>query len=231
MIKVVFVDIDNTLLSFSEFVKQTMREGFDKFGLKPYEEYMFHTFERINNSLWRRLEQGELTQNQIESVRWNMVFEELGIDFDGITFERFFKECMYVSAILEEGAMEFLCYLSSKYILCAASNGPYFQQLNRLEVGEMYHFFNHFFISEKVGAEKPSRAFFEYAFKELKEAGMTDLKPEETMIIGDSLTSDMAGGKGYGMKTCFYTRGRKMDGRPENVDYMIVSLSEVEKVL
>lgn len=36
-VKAVFLDIDNTLLSFDGYVKQTMKEGFEHFGLKPYE--------------------------------------------------------------------------------------------------------------------------------------------------------------------------------------------------
>ena len=31
--KAVFLDIDNTLLSFDGYVKQTMKEGFEHFGL------------------------------------------------------------------------------------------------------------------------------------------------------------------------------------------------------
>ena len=58
LIKVVLIDIDNTLLSFTGYVKEAMREGFSLFGLKPYAEDMFPVFERINNSLWRQLEQG-----------------------------------------------------------------------------------------------------------------------------------------------------------------------------
>ena len=42
--KAVFLDIDNTLLSFDGYVKQTMKEGFEHFGLKPYEPYMFDIF-------------------------------------------------------------------------------------------------------------------------------------------------------------------------------------------
>ena len=32
----VFIDIDNTLLDFEEYVKQSMKTGFEHFGLKPY---------------------------------------------------------------------------------------------------------------------------------------------------------------------------------------------------
>lgn len=58
--KAVFLDIDNTLLSFDGYVKQTMKEGFEHFGLKPYEPYMFDIFIRENTKLWRQIEQGTL---------------------------------------------------------------------------------------------------------------------------------------------------------------------------
>ena len=44
LIKVVLIDIDNTLLSFTGYVKEAMREGFSLFGLKPYTEAMFPVF-------------------------------------------------------------------------------------------------------------------------------------------------------------------------------------------
>ena len=34
--ELVFIDIDNTLLDFDEYIRRTMREGFAHFGLKPY---------------------------------------------------------------------------------------------------------------------------------------------------------------------------------------------------
>ena len=56
MIQVVLIDIDNTLLSFSGYIKEAMRDGFAQYGLKPYTEAMFPVFERINNSLWEQIE-------------------------------------------------------------------------------------------------------------------------------------------------------------------------------
>ena len=54
--ELVFIDIDNTLLDFDEYIRQTMREGFAHFGLKPYEPYMEEIFHRENGKLWRRIE-------------------------------------------------------------------------------------------------------------------------------------------------------------------------------
>lgn len=64
--KAVFLDIDNTLLSFDGYVKQTMKEGFEHFGLKPYEPYMFDVFIRENTKLWRQIEQGTLVFEELE---------------------------------------------------------------------------------------------------------------------------------------------------------------------
>ena len=118
MIKVVFIDVDNTLLSFSGYVKETMRKGFSLFGLPPYEDYMFYVFEEINNSLWKKIEEGTMTFNELISVRFDMVFKKLNISFDGKTFEAYFRRELNNSAVLEPNVIDSLKYLHDKYVLC-----------------------------------------------------------------------------------------------------------------
>ena len=89
MIQTVLIDIDNTLLSFDAYVKQTMKEGFEHFGLKPYEPYMFDIFIRENTKLWRQIEQGTLVFEELEKIRWNIIFKYLDIEFDGTVFEKY----------------------------------------------------------------------------------------------------------------------------------------------
>ena len=228
--KVIFIDIDNTLLSFSEYVKHTMQTGFEHFGLKRYEPYMYDTFTEENNKLWRRIEQGTLVFSELEKVRWNIIFSRLGIDFDGTVFEKYFRRALYDSAIPMPYADEMLRYLSGKYILCAASNGPYEQQVHRLEVAGMKRFFDYIFISEKLGASKPSEEFFRRAFAELNGGREEAIMPADTIIIGDSLTSDIDGGRNYGMKTCFYN----VSGVESDIikaDYVIKELNKIEGIL
>lgn len=230
-IKAVFIDIDDTLLSFSGYVRQAMKDGFRLFGLKPYEEEMFPIFERVNNGLWRELEKGELTFEELIKVRWNRIFKELGIDFDGVRFETFFREQLHFSAVPEEGAMELLSYLAGKYVLCAASNGPYEQQMNRLRVGNMEDSFRHFFISSKIGAQKPSREFFDACFAELRETEFPELRAEETIIIGDSLTSDISGGTSYGMHTCHYRKKPLQNAETSTAEYTVDKLLDIIRIL
>ncbi len=216
MLQAIFFDIDNTLLSFDEYVRHTMQEGFSHFGLKSYEPWMFDAFTRVNNGLWRRIEDGSLSFEELTRIRWNQVFEVLGITFDGPTFETYFRSALYDSAIPEPGARELLTSLKGKYLLYAASNGPFEQQIHRLQIAGMYELFDDVFISEKVGAAKPAKAFFDYAFAKINAKRNVPLMPEECMMIGDSLTSDIAGGLAYGMRCCLYLRGRKMQA-PEGV--------------
>ena len=161
--KAIFIDIDNTLLDFDAYVRTTMEQGFAHFGLPAYRPEMYHTFTAENNKLWRQIEEGTLTFAELQKIRWNNVFAALGIHFDGPAFEHYFRAALHESAIPVPGAMELLQSLSGRALLCVASNGPYEQQLHRLEIGGMKQYFDYFFISEHAGAAKPAPAFFDYA--------------------------------------------------------------------
>ncbi len=237
----VFLDIDNTLLSFSDYVREAMASGFAKYDLHPKTDdldELMAIYDEVNGALWRQLERGEMTFDELIDVRcelidvrWNRVFAAMGIDFDGRAFERYFRDALHESAIPEAGAKELLAYLHGKYTLCAASNGPYEQQVHRLEVGGMKDVFAHCFISEAVGAQKPDPAFFDHCFAKLRASGFPDLRPEETILIGDSLTSDIAGGKGYGMQTCWYRREPKPVPAGGEPDFIVDRLEHVQEIL
>lgn len=231
MIKVVLMDIDDTLLSFSGYVKETMKEGFSRFGLPEYDDAMYAVFRKTNDALWRQIEQGTLTFDELLKFRWNKIFRELKIDFDGTVFEKFFRAKLFDSAILEPGATDLLDHLCNNYILCVASNGPFEQQINRLRVGQLYGYFDHFFISEAIGAQKPSREFFDFCMERIREKEDPHVLPEEVMMIGDSVTSDIAGGKRYGFKTCLYAGAQGSAAPVAGADHVVDHLSEIKQFL
>lgn len=228
--KLILIDIDNTLLDFDAYIRQTMEEGFAHFGLRPYEPWMYDVFHRENNKLWRQIEEGTLTFPELEKIRWNNVFAGLGVDFDGPVFEKYFRAALHESAIPVPGAHELLEALRGRYLLAAASNGPYEQQLHRLALAGMRDCFNYFFISERIRASKPSPVFFDAAFREVNEGRGTPIAPQDAAIIGDSLTSDMAGGRGYGLRTVYY---RRPGAAPANdsVDVTVEDLRDIPALL
>lgn len=231
MIRTVFIDIDDTLLSFSGYVREAMRTGFAHFDLPAYTDEMFSVFEEVNHGLWRQIEQGTLDFEELQRIRWNRIFAALEMDFDGPTFETYFRERLFDSAVLEPNVRPMLRYLESRYILCAASNGPYEQQLNRLRVGGIYDHFRHFFISSKIGIQKPEKGFFDACFEELRAGSCPDLAPEEAMIIGDSETSDISGGADYGMHTCLYLKKPSQAPVSTRAEYVIEDLLDIRSIL
>lgn len=166
-IKVLFLDIDNTLLDFDAAAAWAMEQCFQKAGLE-YKSEMFAAFTEENNKIWQRIERKELTMDDLFYVRWQAILGHLGLEADGVEMEKEFRVLLNLSAVPVEGAEEILTYLKQqKYCLCAASNGPYDQQINRLKKADMLKYFAHCFVSEKVGADKPSQRFFDGCLKEL----------------------------------------------------------------
>ncbi len=225
MIQAVLIDIDNTLLDFDAYVQTTMRDGFETFGIGPYTDDMFDTFTHVNHGLWRQIEEGTLTFQELTEVRWNRVFEALGIVCDGPAFETYFRACLRESAIPVEGAFDLLEHLKGRYVLGVASNGPYEQQLHRLKKGNMFSYFSHYFISEKIGASKPSEQFFSHCLEEL------GIPAANIVMIGDSLTSDMAGAVAAGMHTCYFDKHKTGIVTDLPLEYTVDSLKAIADFL
>ena len=173
MSRAVFMDIDNTWLDFDAAAQEGMAHCFEDAGL-IYKPEMFSVFKEENDRIWKKIEQGILTMDDLPYVAMEMLF----------------RKCLFYSAVPMEGAKEILDHLQGKYILCTASNGPYEQQICRLKKADMLKDFDHCFVSEKIGVDKPDVRFFERCLEQLP-----GIRAEECMIIGDSLTADIAGGQ------------------------------------
>lgn len=225
MIRTILMDLDNTLLDFERCAEAAMRRSFSQFGI-PFQEGMFPAFTEINNTLWREVEQGRMTREELHRVRWSRIFEMLGISEDGERFEPCFYANLSDSHEIVEGAYELLEYLSPRYALCIASNAPYEQQKQRLKSANMLQYFDHVFTSERIGYAKPNRRFFEYCFRTLGNCAK-----EETLIIGDSLTADIQGGTDFGIRTCWYNHSREICGPAFHPDFTVNSLVEILNLL
>ena len=73
---------------------------------------------------------------------------------------------------------------------------------------------------------KPEKGYFDYCF-----ARIPDFDPALAMIVGDSLTSDILGGKNAGLRTCWFNRTGRPP-RPDIVpDFEIHRLEELPDIL
>ena len=220
-IRLILIDIDNTLLEFDAFVRQFLNDTFKSENKGD----LYDVFHANNQMLWKKLEQGEMTMQQLQAVRWQMILDELGLDEDGMEMERRFKAAMHESTIITPNAMEMLKALSKDHVLATASNGPYEQQVYRIHKAGMAKYFTYHFISQDIGFSKTDVRFFEEAMKRTGNAYAKD----EIMIIGDSHSSDMKGGMNYGIHTCFFDR--ENTGNTKGYDMCVNDLSEIAQKL
>lgn len=221
---VVFIDIDDTLLDFTKCANDAIKSACNKFGV-PYTTTLVDTFHPINLDLWHRLEKKEVTKEKLFDTRFQIVFDKLGIKADGIAFETAFRENFHESAILVDGARDLLEYLRSKYKVYVASNASMHQQTNRMKRAELDGYIDGYFVSEEIGFPKPQKEFFDACFKALP-----DVKPQDVVMIGDSLSADIKGACEYGLKTIWYNH-RNEPTAGVKCDYIVSRLSEVKNIL
>ena len=224
MIKYVFFDVDNTLIDFGESAKLAMPSLFKKMGY-PYNEEVPKIYHRIGDPLWEAVERKEITGKYLRSVRWGLICKELGFECDSEKMEAEYAKQLSNFAVLIEGAEELLKYLKEKgYIIAIASNSYLEQQINRAKISGIDKYIDAYFASMDIGFEKPRIEFFNACFE-----GLGNPPKDEVIMIGDSLTADVGGGKEAGIKTIWFDKNRTY--AENDSDYAVTSLTDIKNIL
>lgn len=225
MIKTVFFDIDDTLLDFHKAESEAIRQTFLELGIEPTDE-LIELYSRINLSQWKLLEKGEISRPELLTRRFDILYSQLGLSISSEKTQDIYEEKLSQGAYFLEGAEELLQALSGKYELYVVSNGTAYVQNRRIAKLGLSKYFREIFISEYVGFDKPSKDYFDACF-----AKIPGLEKDKSIIVGDSLTSDIRGGINAGLKTCWYNP-RLSSKNPEiPADYEIHKLSELPELL
>lgn len=198
MIRFVFLDLDDTLFDFHKAERAALTKTLTALGLEPAPEVLAR-YSAINQWHWERLEEGKLTRDQVLLGRFQVLFSELGVDADPDTAQERYERYLAQGHYFIPGAPELLEALAPRYQLYLASNGTAVVQAGRIESAGIAPYFQDIFISQHIGHNKPSKAFFDACF-----ARIPGFDRAQAVLVGDSLTSDMRGGLAAGIRTCWY---------------------------
>ena len=225
MIEYLFLDLDDTILDFRKAEAVALERALGSAGIEATPAIMAR-YSRINMACWKEMERGELTRERLKTLRFERLFSEFGLKGDCHALSEAYMTCLGQGHWFLPGAEEAVERLSKKYRLFLASNGTPAVQQGRMNSANLYRFFEQCFVSEELGADKPSRVFFDRAF-----ARIDGFDPSRAMMVGDSLSSDIQGGINAGIRTCWVnTNG--YPPKPEIVpDYTIQSLAQLEALL
>ena len=227
MIKTVFLDLDDTVFDFLACERVAISKTLLAFSVESTEE-IIKKYSEFNKMQWEALERGEITRDEVVTRRFKLLFDYLGRAVDPWAVQAHYQEYLSCEHIFMDGGEELLTELSAskKYKLYAATNGLARVQWRRIRESGIDKFFDGFFISEEMGANKPSPVFFEACFEKIE-----GFDKESTIIIGDSMSSDIKGGVGVGIKTCLFNPRRKLISGELVPDYEIHSLKEIIPLL
>ena len=187
MFEFLFLDLDDTILDFQKAEHIALSKTLQSFGLNPTENVL-KRYNLINKAHWEALERKELTREQVLVGRFQVLFAEMGIESDPVTVARTYEHNLGIGHYFLPGAEEAVEALSKKYKLYLASNGTESVQKGRMTSANLYRFFETVFVSQEIGHNKPSKAYFDACF-----ARIPDFDPRKALIVGDSLTSDILG--------------------------------------
>ncbi len=226
MIKYVFLDIDDTLLDFGKAEAAAIKKTFERIGV-PATPEVIARYSRINDEHWARLERRELTREQVLVQRFDALFAELGIkNVPSEMAQASYEYLLGIGHYFVDGAPELLEALDGKYELYIVSNGTASVQDSRIESAGIARYFKGIFISERLGADKPSREFFERVFSRIE-----GFERDKAIIVGDRLSSDILGGINAGIKTCWFNPKALPQSGDIVPDHEVHALSELPELL
>ena len=213
-------DADHTLFDFDLAEVKALANSLTEFGF-TYNDEIGETYRTINKNIWRQLERGEITPNELRTTRFLRLFNAIGIEANPEPFSDAYLRHLANCGDLIDGTEAAIQQLSQQYQLGLITNGLSDVQRPRLAASPLQPYFQTFTISDEVGYAKPDPRIFDVAF-----ATMGNPAKSEVLIIGDSLTSDMQGGVNYNIDTCWFNPHQKShNGLP--ITYEIAHLSQL----
>lgn len=233
----VLVDLDNTLLDFGVCEKRIQEEMAREFGYMPRTkdgQDLTAAYRAINSELWRSYERGEIDSAALQTERFRRLIEKLDVTAAARPPEAWFLNMQFIKRL---SACAELVPLADRIVpaiapIVAITNGFPDVQYPRIKASGLGKWVDRVFISEEIGSAKPSQAYFDHVLSEL---GGPD--PRECIVIGDSLSSDIAGGLAAGMDTVWFDRsgalGVHAAYQPEGVEptWRITSLAQLKKIV
>ena len=229
-----FLDFDDTLYDTYGNAVIALRETFEHFQLGRWfsdPQVFYDAYWTANIDLWSKYSKGEIDRPFLIVERFRRpllagdgfaVTEQFCLEMS----DYFLDRCAEKPGVID-GAHELMYYLRQKgYRMHMTSNGFHEVQYKKLAACGLRDYFTTIILSEDAGANKPSKAFFDYALQR------SEALPTKTLMIGDNLQTDILGALNAGLNAMFFNRwGVDVNESPQAPTYVVDSLRDIIKIL
>ncbi len=208
MVNTLVFDLDNTLIDRNAAVEKFLQIWLGKFGNLTPEVIKTEMPFIMTKDNWGYLPREDFGKWLIEKYDAKQTVNDF--------LQLYFIE-VPTFVVLEPLVESMLHQLKSKYKLILATNGASVTQRKKLEVTNLYTYFEpeNIFVSHEVGWDKPDKKFFMHMFESLK------VNPENMLMIGDDPWNDIFGANACGIKTVWIANDRTFDYSYVKPDFII----------
>lgn len=228
----ILFDLDQTLLDFHATEHLALKVIIEQNG-QVFTEALYDFFKQTNKNLWLEYEKKVISRSELFETRFRRLFEKCGCNTDEMDIAKInsdFIDIMSQNGVLMDDAVECLKRIKDNipdarmYVI---TNGATRNALGRIASTGLDSFLSGVFVSESMGAAKPSVEYFDMVREAIGEPD------ERYIVIGDSLTSDMLGAKNAGLTSCWFMPSGDIAGALKGyaVNYTAASFDELFDVI
>lgn len=219
-------DLDHTLLDFESAEETALTQMLEDMNFPDVQAFKDY-YKPMNQGLWKDLEQKKISKKDLINSRFAIAFAHFGRDVDGEEMALRYQDYISQQGQTFPGAEDLLAKLVERgYQLYGATNGVTAIQQGRLKQSAITPYFKEIFISEQLGTQKPEVAFYEKIGNLIP-----GFAKEQALMIGDSLTADIAGGNASGIDTVWYNPDRKENTSLVVPTYTVSNYQEIADLL
>lgn len=226
--KAIIFDLDNTLLDYDQSEQNCMKQALADHQLNDDLEWdeFWTIFGPINFKYWMDRNLNNHNIYQVLEYSFTDTFQALKRNStESLAITKTYWDLFCSTCHLEPNADKILDSLHGSYKLGVISNGIGEAQRKRLTAGQLDPFFDALIISDEVKCWKPDQRIFKHALEVL------DVRENEVLYIGDSLTDDFMGATNAGIDFCLYNGRGLILQENQNPKYVINDLMEIKKLL
>jgi len=187
----------------------------------------YQLYYEINYRLWAAFDRGEISKETLTLERFVRFLRELELSRDPAKCNQDYLRALGSGVFPLPYAEEVCRELSSRgHKLYIATNAVAAVQRSRLQNSVFAEFFLDAFISEEAGAPKPHKAYYAYILRRVPE-----LTPQNTLVIGDSLSTDIQGANNAGLPCCWFNPNRLPRPAGLRIDHEISDLRQLLNIV
>jgi len=225
---VVLLDLDHTLYDFDVSKAESFATAMLEQGIEdPVEvERLKAVLSSGERPLWAQVESGELDLTDLNQARFDYLQSMAMPTANASQMAATYRYQLGRTGGLYPGARDLLVTLNQQCRLGLITNGYGDVQRSRMAIHDLDQYFDAVSISAEIGLAKPDPAFFAHTFAQLNNPARSEM-----LVVGDSLTSDMAGGVASDLDTCWYNPHEKPNTTGAPVTHEVAGYDEIVAIV